>query len=157
MSYICTQEFMTDLVRRRRNSLEKDAVPAPQRALQAQLESMECSDAALLVVQQQQQMKQKAREDKAAKLLARAAGSYSQSRRDKRARRQPPRDRQCHNVVFFLLFWGPLHGSKITKNQDKNQDRREHFGSKCVKRVDTTLYVEYAGQWLPVYTYIHMA
>ncbi|CAE7208859.1 unnamed protein product [Symbiodinium sp. CCMP2592] len=60
--------------------LDRDAAPAPQRALQAQLEGMECADPALEVLQQQQKLKQKAREDKAAKLLARAEGSKAKAK-----------------------------------------------------------------------------
>ena len=55
-----------------RKLLDADAVPAPQKALQAQLESMECGDKALDVLQAQQRLKKTAREDKAAKVLARS-------------------------------------------------------------------------------------
>ena len=58
-----------------RKLLDTDAVAAPQKALQAQLESMKCSEEALEVLQAQQRMKKNAREEKAAKALARSSDS----------------------------------------------------------------------------------
>ncbi|OLP99094.1 hypothetical protein AK812_SmicGene18387 [Symbiodinium microadriaticum] len=60
-------------VKEERKLLDTDAVAAPQKALQAQLESMQCSEEALQVLQAQQRMKKNAREEKAAKALARSS------------------------------------------------------------------------------------
>ena len=54
--------------------LERDAVPAPQEVLHAQLQQMNCDDG-LDVLQQQTRQKRQAREQKAAKMLAKGTMS----------------------------------------------------------------------------------